>query len=82
MKEGLKMDNMSANAMSDVAVQYGAIEVSLTVVAIALILFGCAATLGGVLTNRRSRIERFTQEMEALEAEDQTSWTELMRQLA
>ncbi len=55
---------------------------SLTIVTIALILFGCVATLSGVLTNRRSRIERYTQEMEALEAEDQTSWTELMRQLA
>ena len=76
------METMPTNLVTEVANQYGTIEMSLTVVAVALILFGCMATLGGVLTNRRAKIERRTQEWEAIEAEDQTSWTELMRHLA
>ena len=76
------MDNLSTNVMSEVAAQYGTIELGLSIVAVALILFGCLATLGGVLTNRKSSLERRTQEWETVEAEDQSTWTELMRQLA
>ncbi|MEE2786388.1 MAG: hypothetical protein VX589_03550 [Myxococcota bacterium] len=76
------MENLSTEVMSEMAAQYGTVEMSLTVAAITLIAFGCLATLSGVLTNRRSHLERATQEWESLDAEDQTSWTELMRQLA
>ena len=76
------MENLSMEVMREMATQYGTVEMSLTVAAIALIGFGCLATLSGVLTNRRSNFDQPTQEWESVEPEDQTSWTELMRQLA
>jgi len=59
----------------------GGIQLSVSTVVVGLVVVSCATTLGGVLLNHRASLRSSGRDMDLQDAEDQITWTELLRQL-
>ena len=59
----------------------GGVQLSVSTVVVGLVVVSCATTLGGVLMNHRASLNSNGRDADLQDAEDQITWTELLRQL-